>query len=115
MACLAGDYTKGVAILSQLFVDSGDPNYIYNQGRCFEQNTRYQDAIARFQEFVRVGKKSPEDDKAAAQKHIADCEALLAKQTRPSEAAAAPPARAPCRDCGQSATIASARWARRRS
>jgi tetratricopeptide (TPR) repeat protein len=93
MACLAGDYTKGVAILSQLFVDSGDPNYIYNQGRCFEQNTRYQDAIARFQEFVRVGKKSPEDDKAAAQKHIADCEALLAKQTRPSEAAAAPPAR----------------------
>ena len=91
MACLAGDYAKGVTILSQLFVDSGDPNYIYNQGRCFEQNTRYQEAIARFQEFLRVGKKSPEDDKAAAQKHISDCESLLAKQTRPPEAAAAPP------------------------
>ena len=92
MACLAGDYAKGVTILSQLFVDSGDPNYIYNQGRCFEQNTRYPEAIARFQEFLRVGKRVPEDDKAAAQRHISDCESLLAKQTRPPEAAAAPPA-----------------------
>ena len=47
MACLSGDYTKGVAILSELFVDTKDPTYLFNQGRCFEQNRRYDDAIAR--------------------------------------------------------------------
>jgi hypothetical protein len=33
MACLSGDYTKGVAILSELFVDTKDPTYLFNQGR----------------------------------------------------------------------------------
>ena len=80
MACLAGDYSKGVATLSQLFVDSGDPNYIYNQGRCFEQNARYPEAMARFQEYLRVGKKLSKMDKAQAEKHIADCQDLLSKQ-----------------------------------
>lgn len=31
-ACLAGDYAKGVAILSELFVTTKDPSFIYNQG-----------------------------------------------------------------------------------
>jgi tetratricopeptide (TPR) repeat protein len=79
-ACLAGDYTKGAALLSELFVAIEDPVFIYNQGRCFEQNHRYEDAIARFQEYLRVGKKLRKADKADAQKHIADCQDLLAKQ-----------------------------------
>lgn len=54
-ACLAGDYSKGATILSQLFVETKDPNYIYNQARCFEQNSRYQEALSRFQEYLRVG------------------------------------------------------------
>ena len=58
-SCLSGDYAKGVAILSELFVDTKDATYIFNQGRCFEQNSRYQDAIARFQEYLRAGKKKP--------------------------------------------------------
>jgi hypothetical protein len=29
-ACLAGDYVKGVAILSELYVSTEDPVYIYN-------------------------------------------------------------------------------------
>jgi tetratricopeptide (TPR) repeat protein len=53
-ACLAGDYAKGVAILSELFVETQDAGFIYNQGRCFEQNHRYDDAISRFQEYLRV-------------------------------------------------------------
>jgi len=91
MACLSGDFAKGVAILSELFVDTKDPAYIYNQGRCFEQNHRYEDAIARFQEFLRVGKKVNKDDKAEAQKHIADCKELLASQP-PVAVVVTPPA-----------------------
>ena len=80
-ACLSGKYAKGVAILSQLFVETEDAVHIYNQGRCFEQNRRYEDAIARFQEFLRVGKKLGKGEKDDAQKHIADCQRLLAEQS----------------------------------
>ena len=81
LACLSGDYAKGVAILSELFVDTTDPTYIYNQGRCFEQNLRYEEAIGRFQEYLRAGRKLSKDDQADAQKHIADCKGLLANQS----------------------------------
>ena len=80
-ACLSGDYTKGVSILSELFVDTHDPTYIFNQGRCFEQNRRYEDAIARFQEYLRAGTNLGTSDRASAEKHISDCQDLLAKQT----------------------------------
>jgi hypothetical protein len=57
-----------------------DPTFIYNQGRCFEQNRRYEDAIARFQEYLRAGKKLSKADQADAQKHIRDCKELLVGQ-----------------------------------
>jgi len=76
-ACLSGDYDKGVRILSSLFVDTGDTTYIFNQARCFEQNRRYQDAIGRFQEFLRVSKDLTAEERAMTDKHIADCQDLL--------------------------------------
>jgi len=79
-ACLVGEYAKGVSILSDLFLDSKDPTYIYNQARCLEQNRRYEEAIARFQEYLRIDTKAEAADRAEAEKHIADCQALLAKQ-----------------------------------
>jgi hypothetical protein len=80
-ACLSGDYAAGVAALSNLFVETRDPTYIYNQGRCFEQNRRYEDAIARFQEFLRAGRSKLEaNDKAEAEQHIADCRQMLAQE-----------------------------------
>jgi hypothetical protein len=82
-----------VALLSELFVSTMDPTYIYNQGRCFEQNRRYEDAIARFQEYLRAGKKLGKEAKTDAQKHVADCKELLAAQS--SQQAAAPPEREP--------------------
>jgi hypothetical protein len=92
MACLSGDFAKGVAILSELFVSTKNPVYIYNQGRCFEQVGNCSAAITHFQEFLRAGKKLGKDEKDDAQRHIADCEALLAKQ---SSSATAPPPPAP--------------------
>jgi hypothetical protein len=77
---LAGDYAKGIAILSELFVTTQNPGHIYNQGRCFEQNHRYEDAAARFQEFLRVGRKLSKSDKLDAEQHIVSCRELSAKQ-----------------------------------
>ena len=86
-ACLSGDYAKGVAILSDLFIDTKDPNFIFNQARCFEQNNRCEEAVSRFREFLRkAGAISPED-KADTEKHIADCQALLGQKAVPEKTA----------------------------
>jgi len=80
-ACLDGDYAQGVAILSKLFVQNKDLTYIFNQGRCFEQNRRYEDALARFQEYLRAGRnKVDASDKAEAEQHIADCKEMIAQE-----------------------------------
>lgn len=90
-ACLSGDYQAGVSILSDLFVDTKDPTYIFNQGRCFEQNRRYDDAIGRFQEYLRAGRKLESSAREEAEKHIADCQELLSKQTVQTAPPPAPP------------------------
>lgn len=83
-ACLTGDYATGVSILADLFVDNNDPAYVFNQGRCLEQNTRYKDAIAKFDEYLRIADASKMDKtgRAAAQKHIEDCRAKLAAEEK---------------------------------
>jgi tetratricopeptide (TPR) repeat protein len=89
-ACLSGDYATGISILSDLFIDTKDPTYIFNQARCFQQSKRYDDAIARFQEYLRAAPNVDAADKAAAEKHIADCQELIAKQTGQPAPAATP-------------------------
>jgi len=79
-ACLTGDEAKGVEILADLYIDTDDPTYLYNQGRCFEQNNRYEDAVGKFREYLRKAGSASADEKADAEKHIADCEALIAKK-----------------------------------
>jgi tetratricopeptide (TPR) repeat protein len=85
-ACLDGDYKKGVAILSDLFLSSMDATYIFNQGRCYEQNGQYESAIARFEEYLRSN-LTPET-RASSEKHLEDCRKNLAKERESS----APPA-----------------------
>jgi len=104
-ACLSGDYAKGVDLLSDLFVSTKDPTYLFNQGRCFEQNRRYEDAISRFHEFLKAGGGDRDPaDKAAAETHIADCKEMLAQERgiAPAPVAApmpqALPATAPTRE-----------------
>ena len=79
-ACLNRDPVKGVELLTALYVDNNDPIYIYNQGRCYEQNDRCEDAIVRFREYLRKTAGGSESDRRDVQKHIADCEDLLAKR-----------------------------------
>jgi hypothetical protein len=93
-ACLNGDYSKGVSILSDLFVDTKDPTYIYNQGRCFEQNRRFEDAVAKFEEYLRTDLSA--QSRAAGEKHLAESQKKLAQErentlTQPMPFVAPPP------------------------
>jgi tetratricopeptide (TPR) repeat protein len=87
-ACLTGDYTSGVAILADLFIEYRDPTYVFNQGRCLEQSSRYKEAIARFEEYLRIS--ADPADQAAAQKHIEDCKAKLPDEDRAQAVAPQP-------------------------
>ena len=78
-ACLAGDPNKGVELLAELYVDTNDITYIFNQGRCFEQGRKYEDAIARFREYLVKGENLTAEEKAVAQKRIEACESYLPK------------------------------------
>ncbi len=89
--CLDGNYIEGVSILSKLFVETKDVTYIFNQGRCFEQNRRYEDAIARFQEFLLAGRqKLGANERSDADQHIVYCRRMLAEE-QPSVATAPAP------------------------
>ena len=90
-ACLIGDAAKGTEILAELYLDTDDPTYIYNQGRCYEQNNRYEEAIGRFREYLRKKPRATEAERADAEKHIADCQALLPPQEVPVTPVAPPP------------------------
>jgi len=66
-----------VEILTDLFIDTGDLTYVFNQGRCFEQNRRYEDAIGRFREYLVKGAQLSDADRSDAEKHIAICQSYL--------------------------------------
>jgi len=80
-ACLSGDYQTGIAILTDLFIATKDPVMIFNQGRCFEQSSRYEEAITRFDEYLRITKNTDARDRRDAQEHIADCQSKLARDS----------------------------------
>lgn len=95
-ACLTGDAAKGVSILADLFLATKDPTYIFNQGRCLEQNRKYEDAIARFQEYLVVAESVlSREDREAAEKHIATCKENLAQERGISSATTSPQPFAP--------------------
>jgi hypothetical protein len=79
-ACAAGDFRKGIEILAGLYVDSDDTTFIFNSGRCYEQNHQWVDALDRFREYLRKTPQITDSDRADVDKHIADCESFLEKQ-----------------------------------
>jgi tetratricopeptide (TPR) repeat protein len=92
-ACALGDYQKGAEILTDLLVETGDPNFIYNQARCYQQNGRWEQSINRFREFLRKAKDLSKRDRAETEQQLADCESSLAKaaQVAPPPVAPTPP------------------------
>jgi hypothetical protein len=78
--CLAGRYQRGIDLLAALFTETRDPNHIFNQARCYQQNNRPDEAISRFREYLRKAPKLPAAEAAEVQGHIRDCEKLKAEQ-----------------------------------
>jgi hypothetical protein len=93
--CLAGRFQAGVDLLAQMFAETGDVNYIYNQGRCYEQNGKFSEAILRFREFLRKAKNLSAEEKAEVNGHIAECKAMKAEQESPASPGAAAPVTPP--------------------
>jgi hypothetical protein len=79
-ACITGDYTTGVDILADLFVETEDITYVFNQGRCYQQNHMWQEALDRFAEYVRKSQRLSKSAKAEVDSHIADCKLHLSGQ-----------------------------------
>lgn len=82
-ACIVGDFRKGTDILAELFVETNDATYIFNQGRCFEQSHQWQDAIDRFLEFLRKKPNLSDEERRDVQAHIDECQGHLTAQTSP--------------------------------
>jgi hypothetical protein len=83
-ACSTGDYVKGVALLAELYVASDDITYIYNQGRCYQQSGRYEEAILRFREYQRKNLDEGHPPDAKTEQLIADCQSALASKNPPT-------------------------------
>jgi tetratricopeptide (TPR) repeat protein len=81
-ACALGDFQKGADILIDLFVETNDPTYVYNQGRCYQQNNRWEQAISRFREYLRKARDLSDDERAETERQIDDCESSLNKAPR---------------------------------
>ena len=78
-ACLVGDYQRGVDILADLFIETGDPNHLFNAARCLQMANRWVESISRFNEYLRKAKGISDSERAETERHIASCEASLAK------------------------------------
>jgi hypothetical protein len=76
-ACGEGRLEEGVRVLAELFAETDDGNYIFNQARCYQQNGRVPEALARFRMYL----NRPDADPAAlarARVYIAELEAAPA-------------------------------------
>jgi len=106
-ACLLGDVKTGTEILADLYLDTKNATYLYNQARCLEQNGLNEQSILRFREFMRKAPNLSPADSAAVQKKIDDLQAAIdhrgapaastaaaAATTEPSGSAAIPPSAA---------------------
>jgi hypothetical protein len=93
IACAAGDVTTANRLLAELYAATEDPIWIFNQGRCFQQNGDPGHAITRFREYLRKAKTAPKgvvgaSDISEAEQYIKELEAEITAQNKkgaPSE------------------------------
>lgn len=85
-ACLTGDVQQGIRVLADLYLATDDPIWIFNQGRCYQQNNQPSNALARFKEFLRKSRGGPDDDDVKdANKYIREIEAELQQPSGSAE------------------------------
>jgi len=75
--CAAGRVEPGIELLARIVAETGDPNAVYNQARCYQQNGRAEEALARFQEYRRTAPGLSAAERAELDGHIRELEAAL--------------------------------------
>ena len=88
-ACAAGEIQKGIRILADLYADDEDLTWVYNQGRCYQQNGWADEAIERFQEYLRRARDITPAERGEVEKFIAELETR--RQRRDSDVSALTP------------------------
>jgi tetratricopeptide (TPR) repeat protein len=91
--CSTGSYVSGTALLAELYAETGDENFVFNQARCYQQNGRPDEAIERFREYLRIARYPSPDETTKVERHIAECKAMKVAQAQqrgisPAETAA---------------------------
>ena len=66
-ACASGDVAKGIGILGELYAESRNPAYVFNQARCYQKNNKLEEARGAFTESLRLGTNEPPEDLQRAQ------------------------------------------------
>ena len=98
-ACFTGNVDRGVEILVDLYGETGHPNYIYNQARCFERNGKYDQALLSYEDYLRKATDLGGPDRAQVEKSIADLRGKVASApTAEAGEAGAPPLLSPALD-----------------
>jgi hypothetical protein len=75
--CATGHTEEGVELLAALFIETGDVNYVYNQGRCYQQNGVADKAINRFREYLRRSPALPEAERREVEGFISELQGDL--------------------------------------
>jgi hypothetical protein len=84
-ACLARHTERGIELLAELYAETNDPTYIYNQARCYQQGGKAQEALVSFREYLRKAHELPADEKAQVEAYISELEAQT-RQASPAPA-----------------------------
>ena len=79
-ACLANDLNKGVAILAQLYAETQDAIWVFNQARCYQQNDKLEEARTRFLEFRRKNRRKDRARDARAEEYVAEIDKELERR-----------------------------------
>ncbi len=91
-ACFTGNVDRGVELLVDLYGETGHPNYIYNQARCFERNGKYDQALLSYEDYLRKVKDLGDPERAQVEKSIAELRAKVASAPTSEGGEAAAPA-----------------------
>jgi hypothetical protein len=81
-ACAAGKVERGIQILAEIIVENGDANAVYNQARCYQQNGRPEQAVARFREYLRTAAELAPADRTQVEGYIVELEAEIETKAR---------------------------------
>ena len=71
---------KGIAILGELYAETRNPTFVFNQGRCYQKNSQLEQARGAFAEYLRIGTGEPPPSVERARGFIKEIDETLARQ-----------------------------------